>query len=144
MDTEAPLNTSHDFYVTMRGGVRGTVTIIAAPDGEVVRVINGALLGVVTPPSAVTSGTLPGTRVAGVRQIKNSDGSITPVPSEKVKTDIRLFVETTPCWFPECEALRTAYNAELASLPADCPSCEKGALIRKYLKKMETLNTDAS
>lgn len=120
------------------------VMIDARADGEVVSVLNGKALEVFGQRHHQDAVPLQVDRVAGIRRVQNVDGSITPVPSEKVKTDIRLFVETTPCWFPECEALRAAYNEELSKLPSDCPACEKGALIRKYLKKLETINTDPS
>jgi hypothetical protein len=142
MDTEAQL-IKHEFFVKLAGGARGQVTITAKPDGEVVDTANAALLtrqATLAPPKVVEQHPA----VAGIRKVRNEDGTTTVVPSEKVKTDIRLFVETTPCWFPECEALRAAYNAELVALPEGCPSCEKGALIRKYLKKMETINTDVT
>jgi hypothetical protein len=143
MDAEAPLIT-HEFYVTLANGHRGTVAIDVTSDGEIRSVINGKLLELFDRTRPQTAVSIPSTRMSGIRRVENADGSITPVPSEKVKTDIRLFVDSTPCWFPECEALRAAYNAELASLPTDCPACEKGALIRKYLKRLETINTDPS
>lgn len=43
-----------------------------------------------------------------------------------------FFSPSTPCWFPECEALRTAYRDEVKKLAAGCPACQKGAIIRKY------------
>jgi hypothetical protein len=144
MDTEAPL-TVREFFVVMAEGIRGKVTITTKANGDVVAVTNAALLSRVDPKIVpLTKSITQHDQVAGIRKIQNEDGTTTVVPSEKVKTDIRLFVETTPCWFPECEALRAAYNAELAALPEGCPSCEKGSLIRKYLKKMETINTDAT
>lgn len=144
MDTETPSveNIQHEFFVTLPGGARGKVTIVATPSGDIVSSMNTALLAASPVPVAPTPFTVSGPQVAGIRKIQNADGSITPMPSEKVKRDIRLFVETSPCWFPECEALRAAYNEDVANLPAGCPSCEKGALMRKYLKKMETMNTD--
>ena len=143
MDTATPLKT-HEFYIKLPGGHRVKVMIDARADGEVVSVLNGKALEVFGQRHHQDAVPLQVDRVAGIRRVQNVDGSITPVPSEKVKTDIRLFVETTPCWFPECEALRAAYNEELSKLPSDCPACEKGALIRKYLKKLETINTDPS
>jgi hypothetical protein len=141
MDTETPI-TTHEFYVPLLGGQRAKVVIDAKPDGEIVNVSNGKALEVFNQTRPQVAVPLQTDRVAGIRRVQNADGSITPIPSEKVKTDIRLFVDTTPCWFPECEALRAAYNEELSKLPTDCPACEKGALIRKYLKKLETINTD--
>jgi len=43
-----------------------------------------------------------------------------------------FFSPTTPCWFPGCVALREKYTAEIATLAAGCPDCQKGAVIRKY------------
>lgn len=150
MDSEAPVTIDHEFFVVLKGGVKGKVTITAKPDGEIVSSINGILLQAIGTPSRVVSSTgqIEDSRVAGIRRIQNPDGSITPVPSEKAKTDIKLFVDSSPCWFPECEELRAAYKEELGTMlalytdPADCPACEKGALMRKYLKKMERINTD--
>ena len=144
MDPETPL-TVHEFFVVLSEGIRGKVTITAKADGVIVGVTNSALLSRVDPKLVpLTKSITQHDQVAGIRRIQNEDGTMTVVPSEKVKTDIRLFVETTPCWFPECESLRAAYNAELLALPEGCPSCEKGSLIRKYLKKMETINTDVT
>ena len=146
MDTETPVNgvNEHAFFVVLPGGQRGRVVVSAKPDGEVVSVQNGVMLQTFGQQTRASTPApyIPHDQVAGIRRVKNADGSITPIPSEKVKQDIRLFVDTSPCWFPECESLRAAYNAELAGLPDGCPSCEKGALMRKYLKKMENMNTD--
>ena len=130
MDSEASLN-KHNFYVKLDGGRRIAVTISTQADGEIVSIVNSRALEIFSnakPPAALS---IPTNQVAGIRRVVNEDGSVTPIPSEKVKTDIRLFVDSAQCWFPECEALRAAYNAELASLPTGCPDCERGALIRK-------------
>lgn len=53
---------------------------------------------------------------------------------EETKRDIQFF-GGSPCWFPGCEQLRVDYAEELSKLEAaSCKGCEKGALIRKYLK----------
>lgn len=53
---------------------------------------------------------------------------------DSTKRDIKFFSDS-PCWFEGCEELRTQYQDELTKLEsANCKSCEKGALIRKYLK----------
>ena len=57
------------------------------------------------------------------------------------RRDIRLFTDTTPCWFPECEELRRRYKEDLADMERqtlelegrECKGCEKGVLIRKYM-----------
>lgn len=140
MDTEAP-TLEHEFFVTLKGGTRGKITITAKPDGEIVGVVNGALLGVISTPGNTAILQQQG-QLGGIRKVLNADGSITPIPSEKMKRDIKLFVPSVPCWFPECEALRLRYHAEIENLPPDCPSCERGAVMRKYLKRMESINTD--
>ncbi len=58
-----------------------------------------------------------------------------PVQIDDVtKRDIKFF-GTGPCWFGGCDELRVEYQAELQKLEAaNCKSCERGALIRKYLK----------
>lgn len=149
MDTETPIKEdevtiTHEFNVILAGDVKGKLTIVVNENNDVLRVTNGALLAAVNPPRAspLNAFQAPSPQVAGIRKIKNDDGTVTAVPSDKVKNDIRLFVDTIPCWFPECEALRAEYKTELDAMPADCPACEKGALIRKYLKKMEVINTD--
>ena len=46
-----------------------------------------------------------------------------------------FFSPSSPCWFPECEALRAKYQADLTQLKTEnpnCPPCEEGALIRRY------------
>lgn len=140
MDTEAP-TVDHEFFVTLKGGTRGKIVITATPDGEIVSVVNGALLGAISTPGNMAVLQQQG-QLGGIRKVLNADGSITPIPSEKMKRDIKLFVSSVPCWFPECAALRAAYDAELTNLPPDCPSCERGAVMRKYLKRMESINTD--
>jgi hypothetical protein len=53
---------------------------------------------------------------------------------DATKRDIRFF-SGAPCWFEGCEEIRADYESELAKLDeAKCKPCEKGALIRKYLK----------
>ena len=52
----------------------------------------------------------------------------------------RLFSKTAPCWFEGCEELRREYFEEKEKLESDCPPCGRGALIRKYLARMQELN----
>ena len=56
-------------------------------------------------------------------------------PDAVTQRDIRFF-GSTPCWFDGCEELRKQYNEELSKIGgAACGTgCEKGTLIRKYLK----------
>ena len=58
------------------------------------------------------------------------------VVTEEMKKNMRFFSEHTPCWFPGCESLREAHQNELQALEAEapCSDCDKGALVRKYLK----------
>jgi hypothetical protein len=148
MVTETPVKeevtVTHEFNVILPGDIKGKLTIVVNENNDVLRVTNGTLLAAVNPSRAapLNSFQAPSSQVAGIRKIKNADGTVSAIPSDKVKNDIRLFVDSIPCWFPECEALRAEYKAEFDVMPADCPACEKGALIRKYLKKMETINTD--
>jgi hypothetical protein len=54
---------------------------------------------------------------------------------------LTFFSPTAPCWFPRCAELREKYQAEINALDAGCPSCQKGAVIRKYqalVKKYES------
>lgn len=52
--------------------------------------------------------------------------------------DVRLFVETQPCWFEGCEELRAAYFREIEEAKQRNPGCktgcEKSPIMRKYLK----------
>lgn len=56
---------------------------------------------------------------------------ITRIP-EAEKIAIETLVDPSKCWFPECREIMRAYAEEKAKLPKDCPSCQQGALIRKY------------
>ena len=75
------------------------------------------------------------TRELKARGYTINGNEITHVPAREQEI-FRFFSEHTPCWFPECEAMRKQYNEELESLPQDCPTCQKGALIRKYAAKV--------
>lgn len=75
----------------------------------------------------------------------DSPSAKTAVPDDLTKRDIRLFTNT-PCWFEGCEELRRAYEGEVQRInsKADgCKPCEKGAIIRKYLK-LAALKQNAS
>lgn len=50
---------------------------------------------------------------------------------------IPFFVDSSPCWFPECEELRAEYRRELEALGGNCPGCQKGALMRKFAPRVE-------
>lgn len=75
-------------------------------------------------------------------QVNLGSGVTVLDPDAITKRDIRLFTDATPCWFPECEELRQRYKLELADLEKeitehegrDCSGCEKGPLLRKYMK----------
>lgn len=56
---------------------------------------------------------------------------ITSVSPEERKI-LGFFVDSTPCWFENCEELRAKYKAEIENLGSECPACQKGAVIRKY------------
>lgn len=43
---------------------------------------------------------------------------------------------TAPCYFEGCEEIREAYQAELNSIKG-CAPCQKGGLIRKYMKQIQ-------
>jgi hypothetical protein len=66
-------------------------------------------------------------------------GNSIPPRTQKVYT---FFVDTAPCWFPECEALRSKYKEELQAMTEQsggCTDCSKGGLNRKYIALIEQL-----
>jgi hypothetical protein len=58
---------------------------------------------------------------------------------ERTKRIMRFFDLTTPCDFPQCEELRRQWQMEQAQLSADCTDCEKGAVQRQYMHKLDAL-----
>jgi hypothetical protein len=74
--------------------------------------------------------------------IRDASGKL--VVSSISDTDRRIlgfFSPSTPCWFQGCEELRKQYQVEEGALDANCPDCQKGAIIRKYqdlVKKHES------
>lgn len=46
---------------------------------------------------------------------------------------MKFFKKEEPCFFPGCEELREQHARELESKGAECPSCVKGELQRKYM-----------
>lgn len=72
----------------------------------------------------------------GAQQISRPpEGGTLFVPSEEDKRNIRLF-GNDPCWFPGCQELRDQYQQELEAREkeGECKKCEKGTLMRKYLR----------
>ncbi len=64
---------------------------------------------------------------------KSEDGRVTVTQiSDADRRVLGFFSLSTPCWFKECETLRSRYREELKTLGVGCPECQKGALIRKY------------
>lgn len=70
-------------------------------------------------------------KTAGVTKIT----SATPLALEINK----VFTLSIPCSLPECEDIRKRYKEELDKLPENCPSCQIGALMRKYRPEVEAL-----
>lgn len=61
----------------------------------------------------------------------------TPTYTPKWFVDALPMLEgTTPCTFEGCEEIREAYKAELNSIKG-CAPCQKGGLIRKYMKQIQ-------
>lgn len=53
------------------------------------------------------------------------------------KEAIRIFSDKYPCWFDGCEEIRKQIEIEMGSIdPNSCKKCEKGAIMRKYIKKV--------
>lgn len=52
---------------------------------------------------------------------------------------MKLFIDEVPCWFSGCEEMRRSYAADLERLPPDCPGCEIGKIMRRYLDRMAEL-----
>lgn len=75
-------------------------------------------------PEATTDGVTVTTAPDGARHI-------TAVSAAERKV-LSFFVDSTPCWFEGCTELRDRYQAELTKLGTNCPTCQKGAVIRKY------------
>ena len=59
--------------------------------------------------------------------------------SEKEQEVFRFFSSHSPCWFAGCEELRKDYVSELARLGPECPSCQKGSVIKQFKPKVEAL-----
>ena len=51
---------------------------------------------------------------------------------DETRRVLGILTGSTPCNFPGCAQLVAAYDDEIAQLGGDCPSCQKGAIIRKY------------
>lgn len=52
---------------------------------------------------------------------------------------MRLFNDAAPCWFPGCQEMRARYAQDLDRLPPECPACEIGNIMRRYLREMAAL-----
>ena len=88
----------------------------------------------VSPPSEVEDPRELEMRARGIVFHRSEDGGIVidSIPAEE-QQNYAFFSEGAPCFFTGCEELKANYEADKAKLGNDCPSCEKGALIRKYL-----------
>jgi len=64
------------------------------------------------------------------------DHKPTPMVSAEDREALAFFSKHAPCWFAGCEELREQYQKELDALPADCPGCQEGALMRKYIPRI--------
>jgi hypothetical protein len=84
----------------------------------------GTILEETPAPEALTEGVTVTTAPDGTKRI-------TAVSAEERKV-LSFFVDSAPCWFEGCDELRAKYQDEVAKLGAGCPSCQKGAVIRKY------------
>jgi len=60
------------------------------------------------------------------------------VPEGEMRA-LRFFMLDRPLDIPGAEKLREQYGKELAQLGGDCPSCEKGKLMRKYMPLIHAL-----
>jgi len=59
--------------------------------------------------------------------------------SDRMRTTLMFFQLDTPCSFPGCEMLRAQYAKEVAELPPNCPLCEQGKIMRKYMQMLEPI-----
>lgn len=62
--------------------------------------------------------------------------------TSKEQEIFKFFSPFSDCWFEGCKELREQYTKELNNLPENCPSCQKGSLIRKYKPEVERLLND--
>jgi hypothetical protein len=64
---------------------------------------------------------------------------IDSVPAREQEV-ISFFSLTKPCWFEGCEELRKEYLAEYEAIGgANCQACDHGALIRKFMPKIDAI-----
>ena len=77
----------------------------------------------------------------GVAFHKDENGRtiIDSVPAREQEV-ISFFSLGKPCWFEGCEELRAEYQKEYEGIGgANCQACDHGALIRKYMPKIDAL-----
>jgi len=125
------------------------VSIFTDPQGVIREIRNGQalqpLLAEVVSPDLqrLAPESTPQTAIPGVILRRDTKGVLHPVASDKTQLDMQFFLPDTPAWFDGCKELRDAYAEEKAALDADpdCPDCQKGALMRKYLLKLSKLDT---
>jgi hypothetical protein len=75
----------------------------------------------------------------GIKHHKDEQGRviIDSISSREQKI-MTFFSDLTPCWFDGCEELRKEYKEDYAKIGgANCKACTHGALIRKYMEKVD-------
>ena len=122
----------------MVDGERRAITLTIAPD----RLILSEELGSVPVPVGSSDEERERNLLnRGVTFHKDEQGRtiIDSIPAREQEI-ISFFSLTKPCWFTGCEELRRQYQLEYEALGGiDCPSCDHGALIRKFMPQVDAL-----
>lgn len=96
------------------------------------------ILGPVRTPSSIQSPRDAALAARGIQFHKDAEGRVIVDSVPELEKEILSFFSQRPCWFPECEALRAKYKAEVeAAGGAGCTACDHGAIIRKYRPLIE-------
>jgi len=96
-------------------------------------------------PASGTAGVVAAVEALGIQASlqMGPDGAVVNILSGNIpvstQQELDFFQLDRPCEFPGCEALRAQYQEDLAQLPEDCPMCEYGALMRKYIEHIRNL-----
>lgn len=122
----------------MVDGERRSVTLTLSPD---LLIINEELGSKPIPLGSSTDDRETNLIRRGVAFHKDEQGRtvIDSIPAREQEI-ISFFSLTKPCWFEGCEELRAEYQKAYEAIGgANCQACDHGALIRRFMPKIDAL-----